>query len=167
LAAALSVEAAQPEVWGAAANGLRLSLSVTGEKFGVGQEIAIRLRNDGPKEVLIPLGNGNGPTHFKLRLTGKDGTARNVAYTGIGGVGEVMEPLTIGLRPGEAHTIAIPVGQYYVQEGRHKLRGFLRHRGRLSVELDVAEGQCPVSPRKLPCWLGKAVSNVIELPAGS
>src|SRR5258708_1384643 len=68
LAAALSVEAAQPEVWGAAANGLRLSLSVTGEKFGVGQEIAIRLRNDGPKEVLISRGNGNGPTHFKLRL---------------------------------------------------------------------------------------------------
>jgi hypothetical protein len=60
--------------------------------------------------------------------------------------------------------------RYYVLDLSEKLATFIKRRCQLWVELDVQENQCPntttLDPlrRKLPCWYGKVVSNVLQLP---
>ena len=107
---------------------------------------------------------------FTVHLRPPSGATPRVIYTGIGVVAGYAEPMTVALHAGETHTISTPVSLYYVVDGSEKLATFIKHRCQLWVELDVKENQCPnpttLDPlrRTLPCWHGKIVSNVLQLP---
>jgi hypothetical protein len=60
--------------------------------------------------------------------------------------------------------------RYYLLESSEKLAASIKRPCQLWVELEVAQRQCPnpmaLNPlrRRLPCWQGKVVSNVLRLP---
>jgi hypothetical protein len=161
---------AAPVEWGPANNGLRISASLSKPNC---RELWVTLENLGTKDILIPLGVKVGNPHlilFNLFLKTANGTNPKVIYTGLGVIAGAVEPLTMGLRAGERYTVLLATDRYYVLDLSEKLATFIKRRCQLWVELDVKENQCPnpttLDPlrRKLPCWYGKVVSNVLQLP---
>jgi hypothetical protein len=172
LITALPAVAADPVNWGPTVDGVRMSVALSNDATKDG-EIRVTLQNLADRDILIPLGVIVGNPHLiflKVFLKTSDGESPRVIYTGIGVISGAVEPLTIGLRAGEAYTMSMPVGLHYVLDRSEKLATFIKHRCQLWVELDVKENQCPntttLDPlrRKLPCWYGKVVSNVLQLP---
>ena len=172
LITALPAVAADGLQWGPTVNGLRISVALSNDATKDG-EIRVTLQNLGDKDILIPLGVIVGNPHLillKVFLKTSDGESQRVIYTGIGGIGGAVEPLTMGLRAGEAYTMSMRLGLYYVLDRSEKLATFIKHRCQLWVELEVKENQCPNPTtldslrRTLPCWYGKVVSNVLQLP---
>ena len=162
--ASLGLLAVSPTEWGQPSNGLRTSVALADN------QIHVTLQNVGDKEILIPLGmtvTKRHPTLLKVFLKMPDGSTPRVIYTGIGHVAGYAETMTIGLRAKEAYTVSTPLDLYYVLDGSQKLEAFLKRGCRLWVELEVSAEQCPNPAtldslrRKLPCWHGKAVSNVL------
>lgn len=151
----------------AANDGVRISAALRG------QEIRVTLENTGKRDVLIPLGAKVGKPHITFIrpfVKTASGATPQVIYTGLGVVAGVVEPLTMGLLAGEKYTVALPIDRYYVLGAREELTAFIKRGCRLWVELEVKENQCPnpvtLDPlrRALPCWHGKAVSKVLEMP---
>jgi hypothetical protein len=76
----------------------------------------------------------------------------------------------MGLRAGETYTVTLLKERYYVLDGSEKLAAFIKRRCQLWVEFEVTDARCPnpmaLDPlrRTLPCWRGKVVSNVLQLP---
>jgi hypothetical protein len=131
------------------------------------------LKNAGDKEILIPLGVRVGNPHlifFNVVVKTTGDRSPKVIYTGLGVVAGFSEPLTMGLRAGEKYAVVLETNRYYVLDYSEKLAKFIRRPCQLWVELDVQENQCPnpttIDPlrRNLPCWQGKAISNVLQLP---
>jgi hypothetical protein len=55
-----------------------------------------------------------------------------------------------------------------VLDGSEKLERFVSKRCQIRIELDVQNPTCPLygypNPNMIPCWQGKVVSNVLQLP---
>jgi hypothetical protein len=101
-------------------------------------------------------------------------------YTGVSVIEGVVQPLTMGLRAGETYLVALLIDRYYVWDGSENLATWIKRPCQLWVELEVTDARCPMSfrggylipkpmaldpPRRtLPCWRGKVVSNVLQLP---
>lgn len=162
--------AADPLKWGPADNGLRMAVALAN------LQIHVTLQNVGEKDVLVPVGmtvNRAHPTSLRVHLKLPGGATPRVIYTGIGFVAGYAEPMTVALHTRESHTISTPVSFYYVLDGSEKLAIFIKRRCQLWVELEVKENECPKPPlpstldslrRTFPCWHGRVVSNVLELP---
>lgn len=147
-------------------NGLSISISL-------GKSLQVTFHNASGKDLLIPLGiivREPHPDRLQVRVKMPDGQMPRVIYTGVGVVAGYAEPLTMGLRAGETYTMSLPLDRYRVLGKSEKLTALLRRRCRLWVELEVNEDQCPppgkldALRRKLPCWRGKVVSNVLQVP---
>jgi hypothetical protein len=163
--------AAEPGAWGPVDNGLRISVTLGGKQDS--REIRVTLKNVGEKDILIPLGVKVGNPHpilFNVFLKTANGESPRVIYNGLGVIAGVVEPLTMGLRASETYTLPLAIDRYYVSDASEKLATFIKRRCQLWVELDVKENQCPIPTtldslrRTLPCWYGKVVSNVLQLP---
>lgn len=163
--------AADPAKWGSADNGLRSSVSFGGKPDS--RQIRVALDNVGEKDLLVPLGVKVGIPHLILLnifLKTANGENPEVIYTGLGVIAGAVEPLTMGLRAGETYTVTLAMDLYYLLEASEKLATFIKRQCQLWVELDVKEDHCPnpttLDPlrRELPCWHGKAVSNILQLP---
>ena len=170
LALAAVFLAALPAV--AAEPGLSISVSLGGKAES--RRLQVTFHNADNKDILIPLGmtvSGPHPTMLQVRVKMPDGQMPRVIYTGAGVVGGYAEPLTMGLRAGETYTLTLPLDRYYVLDKSEKLAALIERRCQLWMELEVSEDQCPNPAkldslrRKLPCWRGKVVSNVLQLPA--
>jgi hypothetical protein len=164
LVTVLPAVAADAIQWGQPSNGLRMSVALAN------REVQVTLQNTGGRDLLIPLGmtvRKPHPTLLKVFVKTPDGAMPRVIYTGIGHVAGYAEVMTIGLRASESYTVSTPVDLYHVLDGSEKLASFIRRRCQFWVELEVTESQCPNPAtldslrRKLPCWHGKAVSNVL------
>ena len=171
LVSVLPTVAAEPGTWGPVDNGLKISASLGGKPDS--PEIRVTLKNVGDRDILIPLGVKYGNPHpifFNVFLKTANGESPKVIYTGLGVISGIVEPLTMELRASETYTLPLAVDAYYVLNASEKLATFIKRRCQLWVELDVKENQCPnpatLDPlrRKLPCWYGKVVSGVLQLP---
>lgn len=151
--------------------GLTISISLGGKAES--RSLQVAFHNSNNKDILIPLGmivRGPHPTMLQVRVKMPGGQMPRVIYTGAGVVAGYAEPLTMGLRAGETYTLPLPLDRYYVLDKSEKLLALIERRCKLWIELEVNEDQCPnpskLDPlrRKLPCWRGKVVSNVLQLP---
>jgi hypothetical protein len=157
--------------WGPANNGLRISVSL-GET-PTSRNILVSFENLGQKDILIPLGmlyGGPHPTFLEVSLKATNGKRPRVIYTRVGAIEGVVEPLTMSLRAGETYTVTLSIDRYYVLDDSEKLATFIKRPCQLWVELEVTDTRCPnpmaLDPirRTLPCWRGKVVSNVLQVP---
>jgi hypothetical protein len=137
------------------------------------RNILVSFENLGQRDILIPLGmlyGGPHPTFLELSLKTANNKRPRIIYTGVGAIEGVVEPLTMGLRAGETYTVTLLRERYYVLDGSEKLAAFIKRRCQLWVEFEVTDARCPnpmaLDPlrRTLPCWRGKVVSNVLQLP---
>ena len=162
---------AAPVEWGPANSGLRISISL-GEK-PTSRNILVSFENLGQRDILIPLGmlyGGPHPTFLEVSLKTTTDKKPRVIYIGVGAIEGVVEPLTMGLRAGETFPVTLLIDRYYVLDDSEKLATFIKRSCQLWVELEVTDARCPnpmaLDPlrRTLPCWRGKVVSNVLQLP---
>lgn len=171
LVSTLPIFATDPVKWGLENNGLRISISLGGN--AISRELRVSFENLAQKDILIPLGmiyGGPHPTFLTVMVKKPNGEIPKVIYTGVGAIEGVVEPMTMGLRAGETYTMTLPMDLYYMLHGSETLAAFIKRPCQLWMELDVNEARCPnplaLDPvrRKLPCWRGKVVSNILQLP---
>jgi hypothetical protein len=157
------------DAWGSDVSGVRMSIAVAS---GSNPEIQITVQNINDKPLLLTFGALIGPDLYDFRfrvvvnMRGKD---RRVIYTGAGGiVAGRVDPLVVPLVPSASYTVRIPLALFYVLDGSEKLETFVSKRCQMRVELDVENPTCPLygypNPNMIPCWQGKVVSNVLQLP---
>jgi len=158
------------DAWGSAVNGVRLGIAISSVP---NSEIVVTVQNVDDKPLLLPFGVLIGPGlydfGFQVIGTAPGGEDRRVIYTGGPGVvGGRLDPLVLPLVPNASYIVRIPVARFYVLDDSEKLETFLKKRCQLRVELDVQKPICPLygypNPNMIPCWQGKMVSNVLQLP---
>ena len=154
--------------WGSPDNGVRI--------VGFGKkcrELRVTLQNVGAKDMLVPVGVKVDSPHLIHSSSSENAQWRNTkghlyGNRYCGRVRGTADDRTS--RRGDIYEWSSPVGRYFVVDGSEKLATFIKRRCQLWVELDVKENQCPnpttLDPvrRTLPCWHGKIVSNVLQLP---
>ena len=168
----------QSSTYGTATNGVKLRIEIQSQS---GAELWITVQNVGDKPLLVPIGNLYGADQHLLRfqvfLTAPDGRDRRLAYTGgPGAIAGRLDPLVIPLVPKASYELRISLALFYDLDTSKTLEALLHSKGRLRVELDVQKPNCTPygcpdpsvygSPKvyPVPCWEGKAVSNLVQLP---
>ena len=157
------------DAWGSAVNGVRMGIAIGS---GSNPEIQVTVRNVDDKPLLLHFGAlvDAGLYDFGFRVVlNVDGKDRRVIFTGgPGAVGGRVDPLVLPLVPNASYTVRIPFALLYVLDGSEKLERFVSKRCQIRIELDVQNPTCPLygypNPNMIPCWQGKVVSNVLQLP---
>jgi len=76
--------------------------------------------------------------------------------------------MVVPLVPRASYTVPIPLSLFYVLDASESLEVFVSKRCELRIELDIEKATCPLygypNPNMIPCWRGKLVSNVLQLP---
>jgi hypothetical protein len=167
IACAIAFTALSGLAGGQPVNGLGMSVSI--DDIRTGRKIVVKLENTGEKDLLVPIGVAVGKAHpvlLKLYVKTAAGPTRRVIYTALGAIAGYAEPWNIPLRPGESHTVRTPINSYYVLDGSEKLATFILRPCQLWVGLDHQDVECPAANklRPVPCWHGKLVSNLLQLP---
>ncbi len=153
--------------WGAPVNGVRLQIALTGNPQ---PEIGITAQNVDSKPLLLPIGALIGDGFYDIRpvlvLTAPGGKDRRAVYTcDPGVVGGRVDPLVVPLLPKSSYTLEISVACFSLPDAPGTLEAFLHKPFRWRVELNVENAVCPLygypNPNMIPCWRGKAVSNIL------
>jgi hypothetical protein len=106
---------------------------------------------------------------FQVVVSVPGGKDRRAAYAGGPGVvaGRV-DPLVLPLIPGASYAVQIPLVHFVILDGPENLETLILKRCQVRLELDVQNFACPLygypNPNMIPCWQGKIVSNVLQLP---
>jgi hypothetical protein len=158
------------DAWGSAVNGVRMGIAINS---GPNPEIQITVQNVDDKPLLLRVGVLIGPRFydfgFRVAVSVPGGKDRRAIYTGgPGAVGGRLDPLVLPLVPSASYTVKIPLAGFYVLDESENLETFISKRCQMRVELDVQNFICPLygypNPNMIPCWQGKVVSNVLQLP---
>jgi hypothetical protein len=140
---------------------------------GPASEIRITVRNAGDQPLLLPVGALIGSRFYGLRfqvvVSVPGGKERRATYAGGPGiVGGRLDPLVVPLVPSASYTVQIPLARFVILDQPEKLETLILKRCQMRVELDVRNATCPLygypNPNMLPCWQGKVVSNILQLP---
>ena len=71
-------------------------------------------------------------------------------------------------RVSASYTVKIPLARFYVLDESEKLETFILKCCQMRVGLEVQNPICPLygypNHNMIPCWQGKVVSNVLQLP---
>jgi hypothetical protein len=136
-------------------------------------EIRTTVRNAGDQPLLLPVGALIGSRFYDLRFQAvvsvAGGKERRATYAGGPGViGGRVDPLVLPLVPGASYAVQIPLARFVILGQPEKLETLILKRCQLRVELDAWNATCPLygypNPNMIPCWQGKVVSNVLQLP---
>jgi hypothetical protein len=140
---------------------------------GPNSEIRITVRNAGDQALLLPIGALIGSRFYDLRfqvvVSVPGGKERRATYAGgPGAVGGRLDPLVLPMVPSASYTVPIPPAGFVILDQPEKLEALILKRCQMRVELDVRNATCPLygypNPNMIPCWQGKVVSNVVQLP---
>jgi hypothetical protein len=136
-------------------------------------EIRITVRNAGDQPLLLPIGALIGSRFYDLRFQAvvsvPGGKEWRAAYAGGPGVvGGRVDPLVVPLVPGASYAVQIPLARFIILDQPEKLETIILKRCQIRVELEVRDATCPLygypNPNMIPCWQGKVVSNVVQIP---
>jgi hypothetical protein len=159
-----------PVRWGAVAEGLKMSIAITGNLGDADAELQINVKNVSDEPILLPLGSilnhRTTVLWFRALVTTPDGNE----HTFVPGAATLfrgrfqVSPLTVELVPNASYVIELALTEW--NGGSIDQATYLAKPSRLRVELDATNAQCPVggSPNTIrPCWRGKLVSNLLKL----
>lgn len=170
LASIYPAVAAEPGAWGPTVDGVKMAVVVN--RNAAEAELQITVKNVSNEPMLLPLGHiRNQRTTvlwFRVFVTTRDGTERTVVSgpAKIGGSFSIT-PVTIELLPNASYTTGNALTGMEDLNIPTNLKALLPDAAQLRVELDTTQIECPdtcVPGIVIPCWHGKIVSNVLQLP---
>ena len=165
-----TIPCAAADGWGTHVNGVRMGIAISGAPES---EIRITAQNAGDQPLLVPFGALIGSRFYDLRfqvvVSLSGGKERRAVYAGGPGiVGGRVDPLVVPLVPGASYTVQIPLARFVILDGPENLETLVLKRCQMRLELDVQNPACPLygypNPNTIPCWQGKVVSNILQLP---
>ena len=165
--------AADQGAWSPTVDGLKMSIVITGNAAtDPGAELQITVKNASHEPILVQLGRilNHRMTllSFQAFVTTPDGSEREVILgpTKIRG-SFVINPLVIELIANASYTVSTPLSEWKDLSSPTDLKAILSKPSQVRVELDMTKTECPegcVQNTVRPCWRGKLVSNVLQLP---
>jgi hypothetical protein len=175
LIAAIPGLAAETVEWGQPVNGLRISVSIVPREGRAG-DIRFALQNTGDKDLAVRIGytkrvDGTNCKVFgflKLFFKDGEGVVSTVHFLVGASSGPAPKPCTVVLGSGEDRSFREPTSSFLVDSDRHHrvLADIPPQRGELWVEFEpgTERDQAKAGCGRVPCWLGKVVSNTLALP---